>query len=259
MVLTDDDFVSIYRAVEQGRVTFDNIRKATFFLVSTGAAAIVALLTALALGWQTPLLAAQLLWLNLVTNGVQDVALAFEPAEPGVLGRPPRDRREGMLTPSLWRRVALTGLVMGAITLALFWWSLDRTGSIEQARTVALTTLVIAQAYHVYNSRALTRSVFRTSPLGNRFLLVAQVVALIVHVGALYLPATQFVLRVEPIDAASWGRILLAGLTVIAVNEVHKAWEGRRGRPASEPPPPGSSAPSLHQKPQTQPARSETA
>jgi calcium-translocating P-type ATPase len=259
MVLTDDDFVSIYRAVEQGRVTFDNIRKATFFLVSTGAAAIVALLTALALGWQTPLLAAQLLWLNLVTNGVQDVALAFEPAEQGVLGRPPRDRREGMLTSALWRRVALTGAVMGAITLALFWWSLDRTGSIEQARTVALTTLVIAQAYHVYNSRALARSVFRTNPLSNRCLLVAQVVALIVHVGALYLPATQFVLRVEPIDAASWVRILLAGLTVIAVNELHKAWEARRRRPATAPPSPGPSAPSPHPKPQTEPARSEMA
>jgi calcium-translocating P-type ATPase len=258
MVLTDDDFVSIYRAVEQGRVTFDNIRKATFFLVSTGAAAIVALLTALAFGWQTPLLAVQLLWLNLVTNGVQDVALAFEPAEQGVLGRPPRDRREGMLTPALWRRVALTGTVMGAIALALFWWSLDRTGSIEQARTVALTTLVVAQAYHVFNSRALTRSVFRTNPLSNRFLLVAQVAALLVHVGALYLPATQFVLRVEPIDAASWVRILFAGLAVIVVNELHKAWERRRHRPAAGPPSPAAASSSPRPRPQAPRARSET-
>jgi magnesium-transporting ATPase (P-type) len=257
MVLTDDDFVSIYRAVEQGRVTFDNIRKATFFLVSTGAAAIVVLLTALASGWQMPLLAVQLLWLNLVTNGVQDVALAFEPAEQGVLGRPPRDRREGMLTPALWRRVALTGTVMGAIALALFWWSLDRTGSIEQARTVALTALVIAQAYHVFNSRALARSVFRTNPLSNRFLLAAQVTALVVHVGALYLPATQFVLRVEPIDAASWARILLAGLAVILVNELHKAWERRRHRSAADPPPARPSASSPRPRSQTRRARSE--
>jgi calcium-translocating P-type ATPase len=235
MVLTDDDFVSIFHAVEQGRVTFDNIRKATFFLVSTGAAAIVALLTALALGWPTPLLAVQLLWLNLVTNGVQDIALAFEPAEPGVLDRPPRDRREGMLTPALWRRVALSGLVMGTITLSLFWWALERTGSIEQARTVALTTLVVAQAYHVFNSRVLTRSVWRTNPLTNRFLLAAQLVALTVHVGALHLPATQFLLRVEPIDAASWIRIVLAGLAVIAVNELHKAWERRRHGTTDEP------------------------
>jgi calcium-translocating P-type ATPase len=228
MVLTDDDFVSIFHAVEQGRVTFDNIRKATFFLVSTGAAAIVVLLTALALGWSTPLLAVQLLWLNLVTNGVQDVALAFEPAEDGVLDRPPRDRNEGMLTPALWRRVIATGVVMALITLVLFDWSLARTGSLEQARTVALTTLVIAQAYHVFNSRVLTRSLWRNNPLTNRFLLAAQLLALAVHVTALYLPATQFLLRVEPIDAAAWTRILLAGLAVIVVNEVHKAWERHR-------------------------------
>ena len=98
MVLADDDFVTIRAAVEQGRITFDNVRKVTFFLISTGAAEIVMLLTGLALGWPLILLPAQLLWLNLVTNGVQDVALAFEPAEPGVLDRPPRDPREGLVS-----------------------------------------------------------------------------------------------------------------------------------------------------------------
>jgi cation-transporting P-type ATPase F len=227
MVLTDDDFASIFHAVRHGRVTFDNIRKATFFLVSTGAAAIVTLLTALVAGRPTPFVAAQLLWLNLVTNGVQDIALAFEPAEKGVLDRPPRDRREGILTGMLWRRVAVTGVVMGLITLLLFAWSLDRSGSLVQARSVALTTMVVAQAYHVFNSRALYRSVFRTNPLTNRLLLGAQLTALAVHIGALYLPATQMILRVEPIDAASWLRIGVAGLAVIVVNEAHK-WRQRR-------------------------------
>lgn len=97
MVLTDDNFVSIYAAVEEGRVTFDNLRKVTFFLLSTGAAALAAIVASLFLGWPLPFLPAQLLWLNLVTNGLQDVALAFEPGKPGVLRRPPRAPQEEII------------------------------------------------------------------------------------------------------------------------------------------------------------------
>jgi P-type E1-E2 ATPase len=106
MVLADDNFVSIYAAVEEGRITFDNLRKVTFFLVSTGAAAIMMILTSLSLGWPLPMVPAQLLWLNLVTNGLQDLALAFEPGEPDVLKRPPRPRAEGVMSRLLWERTS---------------------------------------------------------------------------------------------------------------------------------------------------------
>ena len=121
MVLADDNFVSITAAVEEGRVTFDNIRKVTFFLVSTGAAEITAILVAVWLQWPLILLPAQLLWLNLVTNGVQDVALAFEPAERGVLRRPPRTPGGGVLDCLMWERVVLAGLVMVATEEARAW------------------------------------------------------------------------------------------------------------------------------------------
>ena len=222
MVLTDDNFTSIVSAVEEGRVTFDNVRKVTFFLVSTGAAAIVALLSTIPLGLVLPFVPAQLLWLNVVTNGLQDLALAFEPGEKGVLRRPPRRREEGLVSGLLWERAALVGVVMAVFALVLFDWQLDRTGSIEQARTVALTTMVVFMGVHLFNARSLHRSLFRTPLLTNRFLLVAQVLALGVHIGALYLPATQFVLRVEPIDATAWGYIVLASLSMIVVNEAHK-------------------------------------
>ena len=137
MVLADDNFVSITAAVEEGRVTFDNIRKVTFFLVSTGAAEITAILVAVWLQWPLILLPAQLLWLNLVTNGVQDVALAFEPAERGVLRRPPRLPGGGVLDRLMWERVVLAGLVMGAGMLAMFRWELDTTDSLVEAQTVA--------------------------------------------------------------------------------------------------------------------------
>lgn len=222
MVLTDDDFVSIYSAVEEGRVTFDNVRKVTFFLISTGAAAIFALLTALAVGFPLPLLPAQILWLNLVTNGLQDVALAFEPKEKGVLKRPPRGRDEGVISRLLWERTVVAGIVMAAGTLSLFWWELGQTGSVDSARTVALTTMVIFMAFHVGNARSERRSVFGMNPLSNPFLAVAVVAALAMHVAALYLPFTQFILRVEPIGPDAWVRIVLVASTIVLAMELHK-------------------------------------
>ena len=222
MVLTDDNFVSLYSAVEEGRITFDNVRKVTFFLISTGAAAILAILSALLLGMPLPFLPAQLLWLNLVTNGLQDVALAFEPGERGVLKRPPRSQQEGVVSGLLWERTLVAGAVMAVGTLLLFWWELNRTGSLEQAQTVALTTMVLFMAFHVWNARSESRSAFKLNPLSNPFLLVAVLAALVVHVAALYLPPTQFVLRVEPIDLEAWIRIVPIAATILAAMELHK-------------------------------------
>ena len=227
MVLADDNFVSIYEAVRQGRVTFDNLRKVTFFLISSGAAEIIAILTAVAAGWPLPMLPAQILWLNLVTNGVQDIALAFEPAEPGIINRAPRPRREGIVSRVLWQRTLLSGLVMAAGTLAMFRWVLDSTGSLTQAQTVALTTMVIFQAVHAGNARSETVSALRISPFSNRMLLIAVLAAVGLHVAALQLPFTQFVLRVEPIPANTWIPILLTSLTVLVVVEFEK-WMRRR-------------------------------
>lgn len=222
MVLTDDDFVSIYAAVEEGRVTFDNLRKATFFLISTGAASIVVILTALAFRWPLPFLPAQLLWLNLVTNGLQDVALAFEPGEKGVLRRPPRSRTEGIISRILWERVLIAGLVMAIGTLALFRWTLDSTDDLVQAQSVALTTMVLFMMLHVGNSRSEYISAFRKNPISNPFLFIATAAALIVHIGALYLGPTQYILRVEPIGLDAWVRMLAVALSIIAAVEVHK-------------------------------------
>jgi Ca2+-transporting ATPase len=223
MVLTDDNFVSIEAAVEEGRVTFDNVRKVTFFLLSIGAASIILILTSTLLRWPLPLLPAQLLWLNLVTNGLQDVALAFEPGDRDTLSRPPRPRREGVISRLLWERTALAGVVMAAGTLALYRWELDTTGDLRQARTVALTTLVLFMAFHVGNSRSEWRSVFQVSPISNRFLFGAQVLALALQVGALYLPATQYVLRVEPVSLDAWLRMTVVAFSIIVVIEAHKA------------------------------------
>ncbi len=228
MVLADDNFVSITAAVEEGRVTFDNIRKVTFFLVSTGAAEVAAILVAVWLQWPLILLPAQLLWLNLVTNGLQDVALAFEPAERGVLRRPPRRPGGGVLDRLVWERVILAGFVMGAGMLTMFRWELNDSGSLIQAQTVALTTMVVFQVFQAGNARSETESVFRRNPFSNKFLFVATAAALGIHVAALYLPATQYVLRVEPIGLDAWVRLVVTATSIIVAMELHKALRTRR-------------------------------
>jgi magnesium-transporting ATPase (P-type) len=229
MVLADDDFVSIQAAVEEGRVTFDNVRKVTFFLLSTGVGTVTMIPIAMVLGWPLLLLPAQLLWLNLVTNGLQDLALAFEPGEPDVLDHPPRRRREPIITPMLWWRTALVAVVMVVGGLVMFDWAMAQPDhSLEQARAVLLTTLVAFQAFHLGNSRSERRSVLQVPLLSNRFLFAAQAGAIGAHVAALHLPLTQAILRVEPIGAGAWVRLVAVAASVVIVVELDKLVRRRR-------------------------------
>jgi Ca2+-transporting ATPase len=214
----------------EGRRTFDNIRRATFFLVSTAVATIVALLTGVAAGWPLLMLPAQLLWLNLVTNGLQDVALAFERGERNILDCPPRPSREGILSRLLWQRTVLTGVVMAIGTLIMFRWELDRADSLEVAQTAALTTMVAFMALKAGNARSDHRSVFTVPLRDNPFLVASVIGSFALHVAALYLAPTQLVLRVEPLDFDAWVRIALVASTVLVVVEVEKAIRRRRAR-----------------------------
>lgn len=223
MVLSDDNFVSIVGAVEEGRIAFSNIRKVSFFLISTAVAETFAILMTVWLGWPLLLVPAQILWLNLVTNGVQDIALAFEPGSPGVWKRPPRPRREGILSAMMWERTLIVGIVMSAGALYMFDWQLSQGGSLIAAQSVALTTLVMFNVFQAGNSRAENRSVFSLNLMSNRFLFWATVIAVSLHVAALYMPATQYILRVEPISPEAWLRGLVVASSILVVVEVHKA------------------------------------
>jgi magnesium-transporting ATPase (P-type) len=228
MVLTDDNFVSIANAVEEGRVVFDNVRKVTYFLLSTGVAAIVAIIYSIAVGLPLPYVPAALLWLNVVTNGLQDVALAFEKGEPDVLDQPPRPRREGIVTPLLWERTVLLGVAMAAGSLWLFRWAIEAGLSDAQQRGAALTTLVVAMAVHAGNARSERRSLFAVSPLDNKFLSVAVVIALAIHVAASYWGPTQTVLQIEPVTGPGWMRIGVVVVVVVVVSELHKWIRSRK-------------------------------
>jgi Ca2+-transporting ATPase len=211
IVLADDHFATVGAAVEEGRNAFANLRNATFFLVSSGAGELMA----------------QILWLNVVTNGVEDVALAVEPPDPRRFRRPPRSPREGILSRRLWERLFLTGLVMAVGTLWIFTteWGGDPE-RLTYARVAALTALVVFQVFHVGSCRSEERSVFALSPFSNRFLFFGVGLSLILHIGALYVPVTQTLLQLEPLTLESWARIVAVATTVILAVELHKLVRG---------------------------------
>jgi calcium-translocating P-type ATPase len=231
MVLADDNFATITAAVEEGRVIFANIRKVTFFLLSTGVGQILAILVALAIGLPLPILATQILWINLVTNGLQHVALAFEPGEAGLLRRPPRPAGEGVLTPRLLQRLGGVGVVLAAGTLWTFWTYWQRTGDLDFARTVAMTQMVVFQFFHVFNCRSLDRSVFRIPLLSNRFLFASVLAAATAHLAVLHWGPLQRVFNTMPLAPSDWATLLAVGSLVIVGGELDKAWNRRRAQP----------------------------
>lgn len=223
MVIADDDFASIYAAVEEGRTSFRNIRMATFFLLSTAAAYVVVFPTGLLLGWPLVLLPAQILWLNVVTNGIADVALAFEPGEKSLFRRPPRRPSEGVLDRVLLERLVIVGAWLGIGTLAMFWWQWGiQDEDLTTARTATLTTFVLFQKVHVFNCRSEDVSIFKTNLLTNKVLFLGVLASLGVHIAALHIPLTQQVLRVEPLSLGTWLVATGIALTAIIVNEAHK-------------------------------------
>jgi magnesium-transporting ATPase (P-type) len=231
LVITDDDFSSIVAGVREGRVAYDNVRKVTYLLISTGAGEVLAVTGALALGLPVPFTAVQLLWLNLVTNGIQDVALAFEPAERDVLRRPPRPPREGIFDRLMIERTVLGGLVFGLIGLLCFHGWLADGHTVEQARNLLVQLFVLFEIFHIGNSRSETRSLFRLSPVSNPLLLVGTLTALSVHVAALYTPAFQVLLSIQPPTLDEWMRMAGFAASIVVVMELHKALRTRRPIP----------------------------
>jgi Ca2+-transporting ATPase len=200
MVIADDNFASIYRAVGLGRIVFDNIRKVIFFLIPTAIANIISIMATVMLGLPLPYLPAQLLWLNLVTNGLQDMALAFEPGEKDVLDRPPRQPQEGIMSRMLIERTIFVALLISTGVVYEFIHALNQGEPLARARTIAVTTMVFFQFFQAFNSRSELQSLFRMNPLGNPFLFFGTIAAFLAHLAAIYLPALQCVFQFRPED-----------------------------------------------------------
>jgi magnesium-transporting ATPase (P-type) len=232
MVLADDNFASIAAAVEEGRTIYDNIRKAIVFILPTNGGQAGVLVAAIVLGLQLPITPVQILWVNMVTAVTLALALAFEPSERDIMRRPPRNPREALLTPfMLWRVAFVSALLVGG-SLGLFLWELDRGASMEVARTATVNLLLLGEVFYLFNCRRLTASVLSWDGLvGNRYVLIAIAILISLQVMFTYLPAMQTLFHTAPLDAPSWGRILLFGLAVFVIVEVEKKvvrhWQGR--------------------------------
>jgi len=222
LIITDDNFSSIVAGVEEGRIAYANVRKVVFLLISTGMAELVLFTLALLSGLPLPLLAVQLLWLNLVTNGIQDVALAFEPAEGHELNHPPRPPKDRVFNRLMIERVIISALVIGITAFFIFQMLLNRGYSIDEARNGTLLLIVLFENIHVFNCRSETLSIFRHNPFSNPVLLFGTASAQLIHIGAMYTPWIRDVLHIQPVSPQHWLELLGMALTVLIAMELHK-------------------------------------
>jgi magnesium-transporting ATPase (P-type) len=222
LILADDNFASIVGGIEEGRVAYDNIRKLVYLLISTGAAEVVIFFLCLAAGLPIPLFAVQLLWLNLVTNGIQDVALAFEKGEPGVLARAPRPPRQPIIDRRMIAETAVSGAFMGLVAFLYFYWSLSQGSEEHHARNELLLLMVLFENAHAFNCRSEMRSVFRVPFAANPFLVLAVIGAEGLHVAAMFVPGLSDVLGIEPVPLLRWLGVAAVAASLILVMEVYK-------------------------------------
>lgn len=224
LILTDDRFASIVSGIEEGRIAYNNVRKVVYLSISTGIAEILLFILSMIFKTPMPLTAIQLLWLNLVTNGIQDVALAFEPGEGDELQRPPRRPNEPILNRSMLERVIISSTVMGGVCFWHFNFFIKSGLELESARNLTLLLLVLFENIMVGNCRSEVRSVFTLKPLRNPFLLIGTLGAQILHILALYIPGLNDALGIRPVSFESWLYLLAVSLTVLLAIETYKFW-----------------------------------
>jgi magnesium-transporting ATPase (P-type) len=233
LILADDNFASIVAGVEEGRIAYANVRKVVFLLISSGAAEILLFMLAVATGLPLPLLPAQLLWLNLVTNGIQDVALAFEPGEGGELDRPPRPPGEPIFDRAMIERTLVSAALMAIVGFAAFSWMLHQGWDAPAARNGLLLLMVLFENVQAGNSRSETKSLLRLSPMRNPLLFFGTMTALLLHVAALYTPGVRELLRVEPVPVTQWVVMIAMALSLLVTMEIYKAVRRRRAHSLS--------------------------
>ena len=224
MIVTDDNFASIVAGVEEGRFAYDNVRKVIYLLISTGAAEVLMFVAAVSAGLPIPLLAVQLLWLNLVTNGIQDVALAFEGGEPGAMKRRPRRTNESIFDARMISQTVVSGLTIGALAFGLWYWLIELRSVDEMtARNSVLLLMVLLQNVHVFNCRSETVSAFLV-PLHRNYVLIGGVLAAQgIHILAMLLPPMQSLLGTQPVSWNQWLISLGLATVILAVMEIYKA------------------------------------
>jgi Ca2+-transporting ATPase len=180
------------------------------------------------LGLALPLLPVQLLWLNLVTNGVQDVALACERAEGDELDYPPRNPKEPIFDHLMLHRILRSVLVMGVGGFVVYYWLLTNGYNVDEARNMLLLLFVLFENFQVFNARSEHHSVFKQSPFSNPFLVLSVIGAQALHISAMYIPDLNDTLGVEPMPIGEWMPLVLVASLLLVVMELEKRWDSGR-------------------------------
>ena len=223
IVLADDNFVSLVAGIEEGRIAYNNIRKIAYLLLSMAVAEVLLFALSIGFGYPLPLLAVQILWLNLATNGIQDMAMAFEPGEGDEMRSPPRPPKEGIFNKIMIQQMVVSGVYVGVVGFIAWVFFLDYLGMSEfAARNSLLLLMVFFENFHVFNCRSERKSVFRIPFFSNKVLVGAVIAAQGLHVLCMHLPVMQRVLQLESVDFPQWLYTMAFGVTVIMVMELFK-------------------------------------
>jgi Ca2+-transporting ATPase len=238
MILTDDNFASIVAAVEEGRNIFSNIRKYLIYLLSCNIGEVLLMLIAFVIGTATglykivPLVALQILVVNLVTDGLPALALALEPGELGIMLRPPRDPKRSIFDKPMVNYLLGIGFWTMLASLGVFLWALNSGRTPVEAQCLCFVTLVSVELFNCFNCRSEKLSLFRMNPFGNKWLLAAVAFSWAIAVAIVYVPFLQEPFHTYSMGLQDWGIVLLAGVSVLIPVEITKLIMARRTRPS---------------------------
>ncbi len=220
MILTDDNFVTIVEAVKNGRHIYDNIKKAVHFLLATNVGEIVTIFFGLLLGWESPLLAIQLLWINLVTDSLPAIALGMEPVEKNIMNRKPINQKKGLFADGLWGKIFVEGTMIGVLTLLAFSIGNNLYG-LTVARTMAFTSLSILELVHSINVRT-DESIFKIKPFKNLYLTGAIILGIFLQVIVTIIPQAWGVFEVTKLNITQWLMVTVISVLPIVLVELQK-------------------------------------
>ncbi len=217
MILTDDNFASIEAAVEEGRGVFDNLTKFIVYILPTNAGQGLVILTAILANTLLPILPVQALWINMTTAVLLGLMLSFEPKEPGIMNRPPREPDTPILTGTLIGRIIIIATLLLIGAFGLFQYELYIGASLEEARTTAVNVFIIGQTFYLFNCRSLTKSMFSLGVLSNPWIFVGSTIMITVQLLYTYTPLMNTLFSAAPIGLESWARIIAVGLVIYFV------------------------------------------
>lgn len=222
MIITNDNFTSIVSGIREGRVAYANIRKITLFLISCGLAEVAFFSLSILFGFDLPLLAIQLLWLNMVTDGLQDISLSFEKAEDNIMLEKPRDTKESLFTKDLTREVIILGITITIIVFGVWKYLMDKKVDITYARAVIMMLMVFIQNVNVLNCRSENRTVFKEKIMDNPLLLTTILGSIFLQIFLAEIPVTAKFLKVVPLENNKILLIFAISFLVIIVFEIYK-------------------------------------